>query len=147
MKALESILEARNDGPLLDLFDFCTRIDLKKLNKRVIEKLICACLRRIWPHRASMMATFARSHSRRRSTRKSRSDWPTRYVWFAATGELREDSKQRSAECTPWPDPKFGGERNDEARNADRPSDQSVFKRAERCTSGRLKDVHPTGAR
>lgn len=39
---VESILEARKDGPFVDLFDFCARIDLKKLNKRVIEKLICA---------------------------------------------------------------------------------------------------------
>lgn len=38
---IEAILEARNKGGYFkDLFDFCARIDLKKVNKRVIEKLI-----------------------------------------------------------------------------------------------------------
>ncbi len=36
---IDAILEARNkDGHFKDLFDFCARIDLKKVNKRVIEK-------------------------------------------------------------------------------------------------------------
>ncbi|MCG7545924.1 DNA polymerase III subunit alpha [Pseudoalteromonas sp. MM17-2] len=38
---VEAILSAREqDGPFKDLFDFCARVDLKRLNKRVIEKLI-----------------------------------------------------------------------------------------------------------
>ncbi|WP_462171288.1 DNA polymerase III subunit alpha [Pseudoalteromonas xiamenensis] len=40
---VETILEAREkDGPFKDLFDFCARVDLKKMNRRVIEKLIYA---------------------------------------------------------------------------------------------------------
>ncbi|MEZ9905502.1 DNA polymerase III subunit alpha [Vibrio breoganii] len=56
---IESIIEARNkDGHFKDLFDFCARIDLKKCNKRVIEKLIQAgALDRLGPHRAAMMAS------------------------------------------------------------------------------------------
>jgi len=39
--ALESILAARSgEGPFQSLFDFCSRVDLKKVNKRVIESLI-----------------------------------------------------------------------------------------------------------
>jgi DNA polymerase-3 subunit alpha len=38
---VEAILEARNKGGVFkDLFDFCARVDIKRLNKRVIEKLI-----------------------------------------------------------------------------------------------------------
>ena len=38
---VEAILEAREKGgPFKDLFDFCARVDLKRLNKRVTEKLI-----------------------------------------------------------------------------------------------------------
>ena len=38
---VEAILEARaKGGPFKDLFDFCARVDLKRLNKRVTEKLI-----------------------------------------------------------------------------------------------------------
>ena len=39
--AIESIVEEREkNGPYKDLFDFCTRIDLKKVNKRVLEALV-----------------------------------------------------------------------------------------------------------
>jgi DNA polymerase-3 subunit alpha len=38
--AIESIIEARKSGPFLDLFDFCKRIDSKKITKRVLETLI-----------------------------------------------------------------------------------------------------------
>ncbi|MGS0729797.1 helix-hairpin-helix domain-containing protein, partial [Shewanella sp. 0m-11] len=56
---VDSILAARKNGPFKDLFDFCARIDLKKLNRRVIEKLICAgALDNLGPHRAAMMATL-----------------------------------------------------------------------------------------
>jgi len=39
--AIEAIITARKVGGLfIDLFDFCARLDLKKTNKRVLEKLI-----------------------------------------------------------------------------------------------------------
>ncbi|WP_370981420.1 DNA polymerase III subunit alpha [Agaribacterium sp. ZY112] len=38
---IESILEARNEGgPFKDLFDFCDRVDLRKVNKRALEALV-----------------------------------------------------------------------------------------------------------
>jgi len=41
--AIESIVAAREEaGPFSDLFDFCGRVDLKSLNKRMIESLILA---------------------------------------------------------------------------------------------------------
>ena len=58
--ALESILEARHrDGEFQDLFDLCKRIDLRKVNRRVLEALICAgALDGLGAHRASLMATL-----------------------------------------------------------------------------------------
>ncbi len=38
--AIEAILEGRNDGQFKDLYDFCERVDLRRVNKRVIESLI-----------------------------------------------------------------------------------------------------------
>lgn len=39
--AIENITHERNaNGPYADLFDFCTRVDLKKINKRSLEALI-----------------------------------------------------------------------------------------------------------
>lgn len=41
--AIEIIIEAREqEGPFKDLFDFCKRVDLRKVNRRVIESLIRA---------------------------------------------------------------------------------------------------------
>ncbi len=38
--AIESILEARQQGPFQDLFDFATRIDPRRVNKGVVEALV-----------------------------------------------------------------------------------------------------------
>ena len=38
--AIEAIIEARKGGRFSSLFDFCERVDLKKVNKRVVESLI-----------------------------------------------------------------------------------------------------------
>ncbi len=38
--AIESILEDRDEGPFTSIFDFCERVDLRKVNKRVLESLI-----------------------------------------------------------------------------------------------------------
>jgi len=40
--ALGAILKARQDGPFVDLFEFCRRIDKRTVNRRVIEALIRA---------------------------------------------------------------------------------------------------------
>jgi DNA polymerase-3 subunit alpha len=40
--AIESIIEARGPGPFESIFDFCERVDLRKVNKRVLESLIKA---------------------------------------------------------------------------------------------------------
>lgn len=42
LAALENIILERNKKPFLDILDFCTRIDLRTANKRVIESLIYA---------------------------------------------------------------------------------------------------------
>ena len=57
---IEAIIEARDaGGPFRDLFDFCNRVDIKRLNKRVMEKLIMAgAMDRLGPHRAALMASL-----------------------------------------------------------------------------------------
>ena len=57
---VENIISAREkDGHFKDLFDFCARIDTKRVNKRVLEKLIkSGALDRLGPNRAAMLATL-----------------------------------------------------------------------------------------
>ncbi|MFA6065653.1 MAG: DNA polymerase III subunit alpha [Candidatus Babeliaceae bacterium] len=43
LAALDSIIENRTQhGPFIDMLDFCSRIDLRTCNKRVLESLICS---------------------------------------------------------------------------------------------------------
>jgi len=37
---IENIINARKDGPFKDLFDFCARVDARKVNKRALEALV-----------------------------------------------------------------------------------------------------------
>ncbi len=55
--AIESVLAARAaDGPFSSLFDFCSRIDLRKVNKRVLEGLVkCGALDSLGGRRAQFM--------------------------------------------------------------------------------------------
>ena len=54
--AIEAILEARTEGPFKDLFDFCERVDLRRVNKRVIESLIkCGAFDSTGATRSSLM--------------------------------------------------------------------------------------------
>ena len=57
---IEAIIKARLEGgPFVDLFDFCARLDLKKTNKRVLEKLIKAgAMDNLGPHRAALFETL-----------------------------------------------------------------------------------------
>jgi len=38
--AIDSIIEARQEGPFTSLYDFCERVDTQKVNRRVIESLV-----------------------------------------------------------------------------------------------------------
>ncbi|KAF0843691.1 DNA polymerase-3 subunit alpha [Methylovorus glucosotrophus] len=56
--AIEVILAVREaEGPFKDLFDFCRRLDLRKVNRRVIESLIRAgAFDKLEPNRAALLA-------------------------------------------------------------------------------------------
>ena len=74
--AIEGVIEERNEnGCYRSLFDFCSRVDTRKVNRRVLEALIKAgALDGLAPTRASMVAALGRAmqaadqHSRDRST-------------------------------------------------------------------------------
>ncbi|MGR3968436.1 DNA polymerase III subunit alpha [Shewanella sp. 1180_01] len=141
---VESILEARKDGPFVDLFDFCARIDLKKLNKRVIEKLICAgALDNLGPHRASMMATLPEAI--RAADQHAKAEAIGQHDMFGLLNSEPEDSKQQFVECTSWPDKIWlEGERETLGLYLTGHPINQYLKELKHYTSGRLKDVHPT---
>ena len=57
--AIESIIEARSNEKFSSLFEFCEQVDLKKVNKRVIESLIkCGAFDSTGNHRSQMLASL-----------------------------------------------------------------------------------------
>ncbi|KAF0192599.1 MAG: DNA polymerase III subunit alpha [Gammaproteobacteria bacterium] len=63
--AVEALVEQReHDGAFRDLFDFCCRVDSRKVNRRVIEALIrSGAMDALGPNRASLMASLGRALS------------------------------------------------------------------------------------
>lgn len=57
--AVESIIASREKGPFLSFSDFCSRVDLRKINKRVIESLIkCGSFDSLGKARKELMEGF-----------------------------------------------------------------------------------------
>jgi DNA polymerase-3 subunit alpha len=57
--AIETIIESRGEEGFPSLFDFCERVDLKKVNKRVVESLIkCGAFDSTGANRSQMMASL-----------------------------------------------------------------------------------------
>jgi DNA polymerase-3 subunit alpha len=58
--AIESVLEVRKkDGPFKSFFDFCERVDHRKVNRRVVESLIkCGAFDLIGARRSQMMSVL-----------------------------------------------------------------------------------------
>lgn len=141
---VESILAARKDGPFKDLFDFCARVDLKKLNKRIMEKLICAgALDSLGPHRAAMMATLPEAV--RAADQNAKAEAIGQHDMFGLLNSDPEDIKQQFVQCTPWPDKVWlEGERETLGLYLTGHPINQYLKELKHYTSGRLKDVHPT---
>ncbi|OYY48268.1 MAG: DNA polymerase III subunit alpha [Methylophilales bacterium 28-44-11] len=61
LAAIELIVASRQqDGPFKDIFDFCARLDLRKVNRRVIESLIRAgAFDTLEPNRAAVLAAVS----------------------------------------------------------------------------------------
>ncbi len=58
--AIEEILRARADGPFVDLFDFCNRIDRRVVNRRTVEALIRAgAFDSLHANRAQLLASVS----------------------------------------------------------------------------------------
>jgi DNA polymerase-3 subunit alpha len=71
--AISAIIEARGDTPFTSLEDFFARVDIRKINKKVIECLIKAgAFDGYGPHRAEMMAGYHKYVDRADETRRDK---------------------------------------------------------------------------
>jgi len=71
--AIESIVEARQEGQFTSLYDFCHRIDLGRVNQRVLESLIKAgALASLGLKRSQLLAILEPTYQRCLSQKKAR---------------------------------------------------------------------------
>ncbi|GAB3004432.1 DNA polymerase III subunit alpha [Psychrosphaera aestuarii] len=107
---VEAILEARNEGgKFTDLFDFCARVDVKRINKRVMEKLVLAgALDQLGPephtqeNRAIIMASL--EDAMKAATQHAKNADLGQSDLFGLFATEHEEVKPQFKEATLWPD-------------------------------------------
>ncbi|NIE95677.1 DNA polymerase III subunit alpha [Acinetobacter sp. Tr-809] len=100
-QAMQSVIDSRiNEGPYKDLFDFCHRIDLKKINKRTLEALIRAgALDCLGIERSSLMAQLPEAVQ---AADQARSNRETGIMDLF--GEVEEVQRKPAKPVKPWSD-------------------------------------------
>ncbi|EGR0077045.1 DNA polymerase III subunit alpha [Vibrio cholerae] len=142
---IEAILEVRNkDGYFKDLFDFCARIDLKKVNKRVIEKLILAgALDRLGPHRAAMMASV--DDAVRAASQHHQAEAFGQADMFGVLTDAPEEVEQKYTQVPEWPEKvRLEGERETLGLYLTGHPVDEYLKELTKYTSCRLNEAAPT---
>ncbi|RQW63954.1 DNA polymerase III subunit alpha [Vibrio viridaestus] len=142
---IDAILEARQSGGYFkDLFDFCARIDLKRVNKRVIEKLIYAgALDRLGPHRAALMASLDDAVKAASQHKQAESFGQT--DMFGVLTDAPEDVELKYRQVPAWPEKVWlEGERETLGLYLTGHPINSYIKELKHYTSCRLKDLTPT---
>ncbi|MBF7684526.1 DNA polymerase III subunit alpha [Acinetobacter sp. B10A] len=100
-QAMQSVIDSREkEGPYRDIFDFCHRIDLKKMNKRTLEALIRAgaldCLN---TERSTLMAELPQAVQAADQARQNRETGI-----MDLFGEVEEIQRKPSQPLKPWSD-------------------------------------------
>jgi DNA polymerase-3 subunit alpha len=68
--AIDSIVAGRKDGPYTSIFEFCEKVDLRMLNKRVLESLIKSGAMDSLGRRAPLMAVLDKAIDRAQKTQR-----------------------------------------------------------------------------
>lgn len=143
---IEAIIEARNQGGYFkELFDLCARSDMKRLNKRVLEKLIMAgAFDRLGPHRAALMHSL--TEAMKAADQHAKAEALGQADMFGVLAEEPEHVEKAYANAAPWPEQVIlDGERETLGLYLTGHPITQYLRELERYTGGvRLKDMHPT---
>ncbi|KAA1195213.1 DNA polymerase III subunit alpha [Photorhabdus heterorhabditis] len=143
---IEAIIEARKkDGYFRELFDLCARVDTKKLNRRVMEKLIMSgAFDRLGPHRAALMSSL--EDALKAADQHAKAEAIGQTDMFGVLAEAPEEVERSYANVFQWPEQVvLDGERETLGLYLTGHPITRYLKEIERYTNGlRLKDVNPT---
>jgi DNA polymerase-3 subunit alpha len=103
---IHSIVEGRNDGkPYQDIFDFCRRIDLKKLNKRAMEALIrSGAMDKLGASRAQLTASIEKAVQQADQQSRNESAGMIDMFGEMLAGEEGVDPYAEVADIREWPE-------------------------------------------
>ncbi|MFD2179249.1 DNA polymerase III subunit alpha [Veronia pacifica] len=142
---IENIIAARESGGYFkDLFDFCARIDTKKVNKRVIEKLIMSgAMDRLGPHRAAMSASL--DGAIKAASQHHQAEAFGQADMFGVLTETHEEVEHKYAQVNPWPEKvRLDGERETLGLYLTGHPINSYIRELKHYTTWKLEDAHAT---
>lgn len=88
--AIHAIVEARSKGPFVDLLDFLTRLDSRRVNRKVLEVLIkSGAMDRFGIHRAKLLASLDDAMSAAQSEQERRASGQVSLFGAIAKPQLR----------------------------------------------------------
>ncbi|HCA75141.1 MAG TPA: DNA polymerase III subunit alpha, partial [Alteromonas sp.] len=143
---IEAIIEAReNQGAFSDLFDFCAKVDLKRVNKRVLEKLVLAgAMDNLGPHRAAIMASLPEAIAAADQHAKAESFGQSDMFGLLTTEP--EQVRQAFAEVPQWPEKVWlDGEKETLGLYLTGHPINQYAEEVRNYVDGRLVDLRPTG--
>lgn len=143
--SIEAIIEARNQGGAFhELFDLCARTDSKKLNRRVLEKLIMSgAFDRLGPHRAALMRSL--NHTIKGAHQYVKAEFIGQKDMFS-TPQEKPKALEDSSNVPRWPEQMLlkGEQETLGLYLTGHPITQYLWE-IEQYTGGiRLKDIYPT---
>lgn len=143
---IEAIIEARQKGGIFkEIFDLCARVDIKKINSRVMEKLIMAgAFDKLGPHRAALMSSL--EDALKAADQHAKAEAIGQADMFGVLAEAPEQVESSYASVPKWPEQVvLDGERETLGLYLTGHPITRYLSEIERYTNGlRLKDVNPT---
>ncbi|NMP33248.1 DNA polymerase III subunit alpha [Thalassotalea sp. M1531] len=150
---IEAIIAAREEGgPFADLFDFCARVDIKKTNKRVLERLIKSGAMDALgpktdgggPHRAALFETLPEAIKASEQHHKAQALGQNDL--FGLINEEPEDTRQTFKDVPEWPEPQWlDGEKETLGLYLTGHPINRYLSEIKNYASSRLVSVQPTG--
>jgi DNA polymerase III subunit alpha len=104
--AVEAVLAARQQGGAFrSLYDLCDRIDLRAVNRRVVESFIkSGCFDSIDPRRAALFAAIDRAMEAGQKRQRDRDAGQSSLFGMLEAPAAAEASQQRIPDVPPWPE-------------------------------------------
>jgi DNA polymerase-3 subunit alpha len=104
--AVEAVLAVRADGgPFRSLFEFCDRVDLRAVNRRVVESFVkSGSFDSVDGRRSALYAAIDRAMEAGQKRQRDREAGQSSLFGMLGAPEERQDVPERIADAPPWPE-------------------------------------------